>query len=77
VNEAEVFNPTTYRWSRTVPADAGAARVGAGSVRLASFMTDGEPTPYDTIWIVGGETAQGVMATTLVELQVEALANLE
>lgn len=77
VTEAEIFNPTTYRWSHTLPADAGAARVGAGSVRLASFMTDGEPTPYDTIWIVGGETAQGMMATTMVEMQVEALANLQ
>ncbi len=76
VAEAEVFNPDTYRWSRTVSPDPGVGRVGAGSVKFATFMTDGNPTPYDTIWIVGGETEQGV-ATAVVELQVEALANLQ
>ena len=76
VAEAEVFNPDTYRWSRTVSPDPGVGRVGAGSVKFATYMTDGNPTPHDTIWIVGGETEQGV-ATAVVELQVEALANLQ
>ena len=75
VNASEVFNPDTYVWSGTVGPAQG--RAGAGSVALFSYLDeDGNPLPNDTVWIIGGETANGLVSTVR-QLYIEAAANID
>ncbi len=75
IDTSEVFNPDTYVWSRTIGSAPG--RAGAGSVALFTYLNaDSDPLPNDTVWIVGGETANGPIGT-LVQLYVEGVENID
>jgi hypothetical protein len=77
VAEAEVFNPLTYVWSRTISPDDTLGRVGAGSVALPTFKNaDGSIKPADTIWVIGGENTNG-LTDSAYQMYVEGVANLQ
>jgi hypothetical protein len=74
IDTSEVFNPGTYVWSETI---GPPGRSGAGSVALFSYLDDeGNPMPDDTVWIMGGESAAG-LDSTLKQLYVEGVANID
>jgi len=75
IGTSEVFNPDTYVWSKTVGPAQG--RAGAGSAALFTYLdAEGNPMPNDTVWIMGGETANGPIGT-LAQLYIEGVGNID
>ena len=75
IDTSEVFNPDTYVWSHTVGPSNG--RAGAGSSALFTYLdADGNPLPNDTVWIMGGGTANGPVST-LAQLYIEGVENID
>ncbi len=76
VAEAEVFNPETYIWSRTIGPDDTLGRVGAGSVAFPTYMnSDGTVKVADTVWVIGGENSNG-LSDSAIQMYLENVANL-
>lgn len=76
VAEAEVFNPETYTWSRTIAPDDSLGRVGAGSVAFPTYLNvDGTAKAADTIWVIGGENVNG-LTDDAYQMYLENVANL-
>ena len=76
IAEAEVFNPETYTWSRTISPDDSLGRVGAGSVAFPTYLNaDGTVKVADTIWVLGGENTNG-LTDAAYQMYLENVANI-
>ena len=76
IAEAEVFNPETYTWSRTIGPDDSLGRVGAGSVAFPTYLNaDGTVKIADTIWVLGGENKNG-LTDDAYQMYLENVANI-